>query len=171
VEIVNKIRAAGGQLEVSGANLQVRLPKSEMTPELRETLRTHKQEIIDFIRAEADGRRSELALQLPPSGPRLIDQSASLGDVERYIQLRNRIVAMVEKIAPKAQEMGWSLEQLFFTRNPKRVDLNGLVGLMEPGAEIARVAPECIEIRERTGTVLRFYRRDHSQLSKPRAAT
>jgi len=76
-----------------------------------------------------------------------------------FSQLRRQVLEAIEKAAPQALELGWTPQDLFCMR--QRVDLSGLVGILDPTDEIVHIGTASIEIRTATGAVQSFYRRDH----------
>ena len=86
-------------------------------------------------------------------------RQVAVNAVSIYKRLLLEVVSKVERIAPRATELGWNSADLFFMRSS--VDKSGLVGLLEPYDVLLEASADSITIKSPSGAIQRFYRRDY----------
>ena len=162
-----KVSAAGDRLVVE--------PASKLNPELRESIRSHKADLIEALagaRPLADDfpERAALAeigagvprewaegfarLQVirPPAGIAVWRWQQVIGDAGRFL----------DRWAVQAAALGWKTLDVFGVHGAKpveRFDAAGLVWLLR-GAEVIAIAEKTAKVKTPSGAVQTFSRRD-----------
>lgn len=138
-ELLQRIREIGFEVKPLPPNIRVRWTKnSEPLP---------KKELVFPLLTELKKRKSEILQELlSETQPQGVSHNAFL---------------QVKAIEAEAFAKGWLSEHLYhprFVNFKDRLHECGLVYIMEPGEVIKAVTEQFIEIANKRGTILRFYK-------------
>lgn len=159
-KLLAQAHAAGLRLDIEDDRLIVRGPAG--CDDLLKALRVYKNDIAALLVHQQESLQTHAQKRshrdCSPGGKRDLVQAEAL-----FRHFRDKLLRVVESIAPKACELGWTRHQLFFMgygQNPP-----GLIGFLNPGDAIVGVKQDRIDIISISGMRRQFPRPDLANLA------
>ncbi len=157
--LVADLRKRGVGLAVAGDRLHWRAPKGVMIDEMREALRRHKPQVLEFLTTH---RQGDVPTEWREGVAKLTTMAPLPGlQPERWQVLVADARKFVEEWAAQAARLGWSTAEVFgcHRRAPaKRYDAAGLVAMLN-GDRVVVMTVDAATTENACGVRLRHFRR------------
>jgi len=182
-QLVQEVADAGGGLIVKGDGLKITAP-APLPDELVDNLRSHKAEIIDFLKSKTP----ETDTELKPFDDTDFEERAAMNEEAprdwangyarlctlprhpdytetRWQGLIDDAGLFLDQWATQVDRLGWKTQEVFGVHHAKpstRIDLQGLVPCIR-GRKVVAVTADSATIETITGARQRIFRRTDAQ--------